>query len=75
MPTVLQRGIRLLVFAAAVLAAGCFDSSGGRMEVTGKVNLVGQPIQDGTILFLPLDKQDTQQGAQITNGVYKIPRS
>jgi hypothetical protein len=63
-----------LVFAAAVLVAGCSGSYGGRMEVTGAVKLVGQPIQDGTIVFKPLDKQDTQSGAQIVKGEYKVPR-
>jgi hypothetical protein len=44
------------------------------MEITGAVKLVGQPIQDGSVVFKPLDKQDTQEGAQIVNGQYKIPR-
>jgi hypothetical protein len=65
----------LLVFAAIVLVAGCSDSAGGRMEVTGTVKLVGEPIQDGTIQFKPLDKQDTEQGAQIVKGEYKIVRN
>ena len=64
----------LLVFAAAGLIAGCSGSYGGRMEVTGTVKLVGQPIQDGSIVFKPLDKQDTQSGAQIVKGEYKVPR-
>jgi hypothetical protein len=71
----IQRRLYLpLVFAAAVLVAGCSDGSGGRMEISGSVKLVGQPIEDGTIVFKPLDKQDTQEGAQIVNGEYKIPR-
>jgi hypothetical protein len=64
----------LLVFAAAVLIAGCSDGTSGRMEVTGAVKLVGQPIQDGTIVFKPLENQDTQGGAQIVKGEYKVPR-
>jgi hypothetical protein len=64
----------LIVFAVAV-TAGCSDYSGGRKEITGTVKLVGEPIQDGTIQFKPLENQPTTQGAQIVNGKYKIPRN
>jgi hypothetical protein len=74
MNTILRPPSLLLVCAAALLIAGCSDSAGGRMEVSGAVKLVGQPIQDGTIVFKPLDKQDTQGGAQIVKGEYKVPR-
>src|SRR5215831_3935633 len=74
MRTVHRPYVLLLVFAAVPTMAGCSDSSGGKMEITGTVKLVGEPIQDGTIRFTPLDKQDTEQGAQIVNGEYKIPK-
>jgi hypothetical protein len=74
MRAVLRPSSLLLVGAAVVLVAGCSGSSGGRMEVTGEVKLVGQPIQDGTIVFKPLENQDTQGGAQIVKGAYKVPR-
>jgi hypothetical protein len=64
----------LIALAALLMAAGCGDSYGGRMEVTGEVKLVGEPIKDGTIQFKPLDNQDTTGGAQIVNGTYKVPR-
>jgi hypothetical protein len=73
MRTVRHLSVLMIVLAAAVVAVGC-SSSDGRVEVTGNVKLVGQPIEDGTIEFKPLDKQDTMQGAQIVNGAYKIPR-
>jgi hypothetical protein len=44
------------------------------MEVTGTVTLQGQPLKDGAILFVPLDKQGTQNGAPIVNGTYQVPR-
>jgi hypothetical protein len=74
MPIVRQPSVFLTVLAAAV-AAGCADY-GGRMEVAGAVKLVGEPIQDGTIEFKPLEpgNQDTKGGAQIVKGEYKIPR-
>jgi hypothetical protein len=74
MRSLLQLSVGLIVLATAVAAIGCSNSYGGRKEITGMVKLVGEPIQDGTINFKPLDKNiDTQQGAQIKNGEYKIP--
>jgi len=72
--TILHPLSLLLIFAAAVLLAGCSDATSGRMEITGAVKLVGQPIQEGTIVFKPLENQDTQSGAQIIKGEYKVPR-
>jgi hypothetical protein len=64
-----------LVTAVAVVAlAGCSDSSGGRMGVSGTVKLEGKPLEQGQILFLPLDDQDTQGGAAVINGEYTIDR-
>src|SRR5437588_12847136 len=57
----------------AAFLAGCSDLSGGKMEVSGTVTLQGQPVKEGSILFIPLDKQETQGGAQILNGEYKMP--
>jgi hypothetical protein len=74
MRTNLQPQTLLLVFVAAVLVAGCSDSYGGRMEVSGGVTLQGQPLPKGVIHFAPLDQQDTDSGAPVTNGEYKIPR-
>jgi hypothetical protein len=44
------------------------------MAVSGAVKLEGQPLTDGSITFIPLDGQDTQSGAGIENGTYKVPR-
>jgi hypothetical protein len=68
----LQTGILGLV-CAAVLAAGCSDGAGGRKEITGAVTLVGQPLDDGMIVFKPAAGQDTQGGVQIVKGEYKVP--
>lgn len=70
---------RCALFICALLPAGlllmpaCGSSHGGRMEISGEVKLEGEPIKDGAITFVPLDNQDTQSGAPITNGSYKIP--
>ena len=62
----------LLIIAA--LLAGCSDPYAGRMEVTGTVTLQGEPLNDGSIMFFPLDQQDTPGGAPIVNGEYIIHR-
>jgi hypothetical protein len=58
----------------AVLWTGCSDPYAGRMEVSGSVTLEGKPLPDGSILFFPLDQQETPGGAPIVNGEYDIPR-
>ncbi len=56
------------------LAAGCSDQYAGRVAVSGKITLQGQPLKAGTISFVPLEKQDTQSGAPVENGDYSVPR-
>ena len=70
----------LLRYAACGLAlvsllfAGCGKKHGGRVEVVGSVTLGGQPINDGTVSFEPLDGQETRATAMINGGQYVIPR-
>lgn len=59
----------------AIISPGCSDPYAGQMEITGNVTLEKQPLKDGSITFVPLDKQGTQSGAAITNGAYKVPRT
>lgn len=61
-------------FLTAAVLMGCADSYGGRLEVSGKVKLVTEPLKDGAIEFVPLESQDTRGGSAITNGEYKIGR-
>jgi hypothetical protein len=63
-----------LVSFAAPLLSGCSDPYAGRYAVSGTVKLEGQPLDDGSIMFVPLDGQDTRSGAGITNGEYNLPR-
>jgi len=76
MRTVCRLFVLLVPFGAFVVVAGCGDSYGGRVEVTGKVNLVGEPIKDGTIVFKPISEANkaTQNGSKIENGTYTVPR-
>src|SRR5687768_14889169 len=63
----------LLTVVALVALGGCGDSQ-NRSEVTGRVTLRGQPVDDGIIQFAPLDGQPTGDGAQIAQGQYRIPK-
>ncbi len=68
------RGLLLTLAALAVLA-GCGRGAGGRQEVSGSIKLKGQPLDQGSITFIPLsDNKSTQEGAAIANGQYKIDR-
>jgi hypothetical protein len=60
-----------------VIALGTLSGCGDplrRQPITGEVRLKGRPVEDGIILFAPLDGQGTGDGAQIVNGHYQIPR-
>ncbi len=71
-----QVGPVVLLAALSVwLATGCTNNYGGRQEVKGAVKLKGQPLDSGTIEFVPLEgDRATQAGAVIANGSYLIPR-
>jgi hypothetical protein len=63
-----------IVFMVTAILAGCSDPYGGRKEVSGTITLQGQPVKDGSIIFYPLDSKETQGGAQIIQGEYKMTR-
>jgi hypothetical protein len=64
------------ILAASALLVGCSSSEDGRLEVSGKVKLKGEPIKNGAIvMFEPLDNQDTAGNATVAAGEYSIPRS
>ena len=62
---------RSAVFVAAtLLLAGCGDDRFG--EITGAVRIDGQPIEQGSILFIPLEgTPPVEWGGPIENGQYK----
>jgi hypothetical protein len=55
--------------------AGCGEPGevGGRLAITGTVKYKGEPIPSGSIEFIPHPGVNTNGGASITNGRYKIP--
>ena len=65
-------GMFVLPFVAAL--SGCSDPYAGLSEITGIVKLVGEPLKDGSITFVPQEGQGTQSGAPIVNGAYTVPR-
>jgi hypothetical protein len=48
--------------------AGCGDSSVG--TVTGTVTLDGQPLQQGTVRFVPADGKSQPAGAEVKDGKF-----
>jgi hypothetical protein len=72
----MNRSLCLLSVTALLTAAavGCSDQYAGRYAVSGKVTLAGQPLDQGTILFEPLDGQDTSSGSPIKDGQYRMER-
>lgn len=49
--------------------AGCGQSTG---SVEGEVTYDGQPVENGTITFLPADGKGPQVGGKILNGRYTV---
>ncbi|MCS7303545.1 MAG: hypothetical protein NZ602_00350 [Thermoguttaceae bacterium] len=57
-----------------LFAVGC-GGSGPGMRVWGTVTYQGQPIQEGQIVFTPIEgTPGPSTGAEIKNGQYEIPK-
>jgi hypothetical protein len=74
----MRQGTLCIGFLLGVLAlstsSGCGGDPRNRQAVTGAVTLKGQPLNDGIVTFAPVEGQETGDGAQITNGKYRIPK-
>ena len=53
---------------------GCGDPSGGREAVSGDIRFKGQPLDQGTIQFIPTEGQDTMSGGLIQQGKYTVAK-
>ena len=58
------------------LVCGCGGGgdAGGRLAVSGTVHYKGEPVQTGSIEFVPHPGVKTQSGSPITNGRFSIPK-
>jgi len=69
----MSRWITFSVLTAFVLAiAGCGKSGPKLIEVTGFVKYDGQPVAEGDITFLPVDKTVAGEGGKIKDGRYTM---
>jgi hypothetical protein len=59
------------------LICGCGGGGGdpgGRLAISGTVHHKGEPVQNGSIEFVPHPGVKTQSGSTITNGRFSIPK-
>jgi len=69
----LTRFLAILLVAAFI---GCGEADPlGRMEISGTVTFNGQPLNDGSISFEPMEGATTSSGAVVSQGKYAIQRS
>ena len=61
---------RVCAFALALCMAGCRGN--GLTEIGGTVTYDGQPVQKGSISFLPFDGKGPTAAAIIADGAYSV---
>jgi len=52
---------------------GCSKQDPNRGQVTGLVEVDGQPAAEGAIAFTPIDGNSAASGGEIVNGRYAVP--
>jgi hypothetical protein len=62
-----------LLAAVAVLLAGCSDNH--TAVVTGTVRVDGEPLEKGSISFVPVDGQGVTAGGEILDGKYTVAKA
>jgi hypothetical protein len=70
--------LRLSILCLCVAIAGCSKpeySGAKRFPLSGKVTYEGQPIDVGSISFLPLEGNQRVSGGYIMNGEYSVPEA
>ncbi len=67
-------GAVLVTCVGMAIAGGCGPANPeGRLPISGNVTFQGQPLDQGTIRFTPLEGQsDVGSGAMIQNGSYSL---
>lgn len=72
----LGRLIVVLVAAVSLVAVGCRKAGPVRGSIHGEVKLDGQSLQQGSILFVPIEgTQGVVTGEQIVDGRYHLRRA
>src|SRR5688572_26319207 len=70
-----MRNVFLIGLIGLIGIAGCSQSGPERADVSGTVELDGQPIDEGAIQFIPVQgTQGPSAGGVIKDGKYAIPR-
>jgi hypothetical protein len=64
----------VLILLLIVSGLGCADPSGGREAVSGEIRFKGEPLDQGTIQFIPTAEQDTTSGGMIHEGRYAVEK-
>lgn len=63
-----------LAVGSALLLCGCGSSNElGRRPISGQVTLKGQPLEQGTVRFVPQDPAGVASGASVRQGKFEIP--
>jgi hypothetical protein len=63
----------ILLVVLAIFTTGCRKSDANRAPIRGEVKLDGQPLEKGSILFVPMDGvKGIVAGGPIENGRYQI---
>ncbi len=62
--------LRMVFVAMALWMAGC--SKGGGVSLEGKVSYGGEPLDVGTITFIPTGGSGIKSGGLIEGGSYKV---
>jgi hypothetical protein len=68
-----MRAFLVVVFGLMLLGVGCDDAETTGNPVSGTVTFQGQPLDQGSIQFLPAAGQGTFSGGPIKDGQYKVP--
>jgi hypothetical protein len=62
----------VLILAVLLAATGCNDGKPPKYKLSGNVTFEGQPIPEGTIMFLASDLRGQPETAQIVDGKYML---
>ena len=72
----MQRRFRLFqgfLLISLVVASGCGKNGTNRGAISGEVKLDGRPLEQGSILFTPIEgTKGTVAGGEIANGRYQL---